>query len=114
MTATAVCSSVQAAVLCARTVAPGAPARAAAAARLPARPAAVQRPWRRAAARAAAASSSATAAADVATPIEVLRKACRTKQVPSEEVIAAMQAVEAAHARQPLVQGERSKQLLCW
>ncbi|PRW44966.1 Crossover junction endonuclease MUS81 [Chlorella sorokiniana] len=62
------------------------------------------RPCRRAAVRAVAASSSATAAADVGAPIEVLRKACRTKQVPSKEVIAAMQAVEAAHARQPLVQ----------
>ncbi len=104
MAAAAVCSSLQAAP-CARAAAPGAPARAAAA-RLPARPAAVPRPCRRAAVRAAAASSSATAAADVAAPIEVLRNACRTKQVPADEVIAAMQAVEAAHARQPLVQGE--------
>lgn len=105
--AAAVCSSLQAAP-CARAAAPGAPARAAAAAaaRLPARPAAVPRPCRQAAVRAAAASSSATAAADVAAPIEVLRKACRTKQVPADDVIAAMQAVEAAHARQPLVQGE--------
>lgn len=113
MAATAVCSSVHSAAPCVRALAPGAPASAAAAARLPARPAAVQRPCRRVAVCAAAASSSATAAADVAAPIEVLRKACRTKQVPSEEVIAAMQAVEAAHARQPLVQGERSERLLC-
>jgi hypothetical protein len=37
--------------------------------------------------------------------LEVLRRACRSKDVPPEEVLAAMQAVEAAHAQQPLVQG---------
>lgn len=94
---------------CARTVAPSAPARAAAAARLPARPAAVPRPCRRLAARAAAASSSMAAATDAAAAIEVLRTACRTKKVPADDVMAAMQAVEAAHAQQPLVQGERGQ-----
>lgn len=49
------------------------------------------------------------AATDAAAAIEVLRTACRTKKVPADDVMAAMQAVEAAHAQQPLVQGERGQ-----
>ena len=50
--------------------------------------------------------AAATAAAtDVEKQIELLRQACRTKKVPPEEVLAAMQAVQVAHSQQPLVQG---------
>lgn len=52
------------------------------------------------------ASSAAAGPADVAAQLEVLRRACRTKQVPPDEVLAAIQAVEAAQKQQPgLVQG---------
>ena len=44
-------------------------------------------------------------AAAVEAPLQVLREACRTKQVPPEQVLAAMQQVEAAHKQSSLVQG---------
>ena len=53
---------------------------------------------------AAAASSSpqgtAAAAADVTGPLAVLRKAATTKQMPPEQVVSAIKAVEAAHKQQ--------------
>jgi hypothetical protein len=41
----------------------------------------------------------------VSASLEVLLQACRTKQVPPDEVLAAMERVEAAHRQQPQVQG---------
>ncbi|KAL4424622.1 hypothetical protein ABPG77_002240 [Micractinium sp. CCAP 211/92] len=54
----------------------------------------------------AASSSAAPAApAEVAADLEVLRRACKAKDVPPEEVLAAIGRVEAAHKQQSLVQG---------
>lgn len=52
----------------------------------------------------AAQSSDATCAPSAA-PLDVLLHACRTQQVAAEEVLAALQQVEASHAGQPQVQG---------
>ena len=49
--------------------------------------------------------SAGPAAAEVAAPLNTLRQACRTKQVPPEEVIAAMEQLEAAHTKSSLVSG---------
>lgn len=64
-----------------------------------------RRPVLAAAAPSSSGSPAAAAAADVSAAVEVLREACRTKKVAPEEVLAAIQQVEAAHQQQPLVQG---------
>lgn len=51
------------------------------------------------------AAPAAAAGADVAASLEVLLQACPTKQVAPDEVLAAMGRVEAAHQKQPQVQG---------
>ena len=98
-------------VVCARPAAPTAGAAAISRPQLAAqRPARLQRRQRSAPVQATGSSGSsgapqAAAAADVGKQVEVLQRACRRKDVPPEEVLAAMQAVEAAHLSQPLVQG---------
>ncbi|KAL4448612.1 hypothetical protein ABPG75_005831 [Micractinium tetrahymenae] len=54
---------------------------------------------------AASSSSAAAAPAGVAADLDVLRQACKAKDVPPEEVLAAIGRVEAAHKQQSLVQG---------